>query len=201
MPDSSTRFIGERGWTEGGGNKCKRWREMIGMRWRLIEEEVRKRVEVGEREKRGGRHFLLHLLLLSFHLKFFSFHLQSSFDVHSFFILVFSTISTVSYLLCFSAFESGSHAFLSPPPPHRCVIREKVHGIFPQFNRTNPNPHHPHALVFCLSLDSLCLMSEGESLEENHPYSTTKYSGCLLELYATRCSVNIDCVLLWQHNN
>lgn len=51
MPDSSTRFIGERGWTEVGGNKCKRWREMIGMRWRLIE-EVRKRVEVGERERK-----------------------------------------------------------------------------------------------------------------------------------------------------
>lgn len=41
----------------------------------------------------------------------------------------------------------------------------------------------------------------GESLEENHPYSTTKYYGCLLELYAARCSVNIDCALLWQHNN
>lgn len=164
MPDSSTRFIGERGWTEGGGNKCKRWREMIGMRWRLIEEEVRKGVEVGEREKRGGRHFLLHLLLLSFHLKLFSFHLQSSFDVHSFFMLVFSTISTVSYVSQY--FNLALMLFFHPLLLIDVLLGRKYMGFSHSSTGPIPTPTtHTHSFsVF--PPDSLCLMSEGKVLKK-----------------------------------
>lgn len=108
----------------------------------------------------------------------------------TFYPLFSSTLSTLPSLFLLStllfppSYPSRFHAF-PLLPSSICVLwvafGEKVRGIFPQLGRTRTQPqpqpphhhHHPRTLIFCLSLHSLCLMSEG-SLEENHPYSTTK---------------------------
>lgn len=131
---------------------------------------------------------------------FFPSLLQLSFPFISCPVLSFLPSLFLLSALLFSSIPSCSLAFLLSPPPCACYEQElgrKYVGF--SHSSAGPDPT-PHPLIFCPSLHSFCLMSEG-SLEENHPYSTTKYSGCLLELYAARCSTDINCALLWRQDN
>lgn len=144
-----------------------------------------------EKKSKELKLFLCFFLSLTIFFLFF----LCSFPSQPFLPPLFSLI----YTLFFPSYPSRSLAFLFSPPPSVCYKwesgREYV-GFSHSLAGADPTPH---PLIFCFSLHSLCLMSEG-SLEENHPYSNSKFSGCLLELYSARCSTDINSVLLWRQN-
>lgn len=95
----------------------------------------------------------------------------------------FSTLSSLRPQLLLSAllFFFTSLLLLLLPPPSVCVHKWELGRKYMGFSHSSTGADlTPRPLIFCLSLHFLCLTSEG-SLEENHPYFTTKYSACLLE--------------------
>lgn len=95
----------------------------------------------------------------------------------------FSAHSSLRPQLLLSAllFFFTSLLLLLLPPPFVCVHKWELGRKYMGFSHSLTGADlTPHPLIFCLSLHFLCLTSEG-SLEENHPYFTTKYSACLLE--------------------
>ena len=147
------------GWIEREGRARERW----GRRWRLLARERKRKKGLREGE------------LWSF------FELASAFLPPLFSPCLFS-------LRCFSYLHSPHPAvhllppcLCSPPLLHLCAVSRSRGESTWDFPTAWQDQTQPHAHSFSVSPStSLCLMS-GESLEENHPYSTTKCFGCLLE--------------------